>query len=195
MNTPWGPSQQTEIIAPGIKQVSTASHGGVFLEAHLNEQVPDYMRIESGWYEEDCEWSITAVVFEKEWRAYAEAKRLISGDNLMECAFNTLKHWYPDLYERFAGQKLQPGESTTRDQAVLMQKHAGDFTVSSAWGDWHKDVPLGSVGIYARRASDGAEKYFLVPKEDYDEERWAQYGCASIFVVDLSKHVECAPIY
>ena len=62
-STPWGPSQGSNKIATGIMFYHTARHGGVHLSPKRNAQVPDYMRAADGWYEEDCEWAIAAVVF------------------------------------------------------------------------------------------------------------------------------------
>lgn len=63
MHTIWGPSQHCKTVADGIQQVSTASHGGYKLDAIRNALVPAYMRQAGGWYEEDCDWAIVAVIF------------------------------------------------------------------------------------------------------------------------------------
>ena len=53
--TPWGKSQGGELLAPGIKQYHTASHGGIKLLKKLNNQIPLCFRRHDGWYEEDCD--------------------------------------------------------------------------------------------------------------------------------------------
>ena len=75
-NTPWGPPQTVEVIAHGIFSVSTASHGGFYLDPDRNAEVPDYFKAstfnrlgDSGWYEEDCDWCIPALVFPDEFAA------------------------------------------------------------------------------------------------------------------------------
>ena len=70
MHTPWGASQQVTEVAPGIRWVSTASHGGFHLDAERNAKVPWVWRAASfagrgmdGWYEEDCDWSMVVLTF------------------------------------------------------------------------------------------------------------------------------------
>lgn len=60
--TPWGPPQDVEIIAPGIVRIDTAGHGGVWLSPERNKHVPLRVRRGTfcqngldGWYEEDCD--------------------------------------------------------------------------------------------------------------------------------------------
>ncbi|HEU0197082.1 MAG TPA: hypothetical protein VFQ88_07740 [Nevskiaceae bacterium] len=62
-STPWGPPQQTRIIARGIVSVSTASHGGIHLDANLNAKVPTDLRSARAWYEEDSEWACVVATF------------------------------------------------------------------------------------------------------------------------------------
>lgn len=68
--TPWGLSQESVEIMNGIVRYSTASHGGYFLMKAQNKQVPHYFKAitymqlgKQGWYEEDEDWAIVAVVF------------------------------------------------------------------------------------------------------------------------------------
>ena len=90
-NTPWGPSQDSKEIAPGIVFYSTASHGGIHLAPTLNAQVADVWRREEGWYEEDCDWAIVAFTFPALFlNAYASA-------------VDTVRHWYPCEYEQVTG--------------------------------------------------------------------------------------------
>ena len=68
IETPWGPSQTVENIADGIDRITTASHGGYRLSAdRLARVVQMFPRFRSytgdGWYEEDCDWAIVALVF------------------------------------------------------------------------------------------------------------------------------------
>lgn len=70
--TPWGVADAVEVLANGIKRVSTPSHGGYWVPAKLLPQLPAdyraYARKWSGseqWYEEDCAWACVAVTFPK----------------------------------------------------------------------------------------------------------------------------------
>lgn len=106
MHTPWGVAHIVETLAPGILWVSTASHGGAKVDAALNRTIPDYMRSESGWYEEDTEWAIVAVCFP----AAFSAESVVN-------ARDTLRNWYPDAYARFSGVVLAPERSSLRSEA------------------------------------------------------------------------------
>ena len=70
MNTPWGRSDFQEKKADGITFYGTPRHGGIKLSEERNAQVPQYLKDagfggkpESGWYEEDVDWGIVALVF------------------------------------------------------------------------------------------------------------------------------------
>jgi len=81
IQTPWGLSQDREIVAEGLEFVSTASHGGINVSQERNKQIPDNMKNqtfnqlgESGWYEEDCDWCIPVIVFNQEFSIWANSK-------------------------------------------------------------------------------------------------------------------------
>lgn len=178
--TPWGAADHVEKLADGIWQVGTPSHGGVKLSASRNRAVPDYMRASSGWYEEDCEWSVPATVFPD---AFKPESR--------EHAKKTLRNWKPDAYEKFYGVTLAPGESHMKDDRNFMAAHASDWLGVSASGDWKPGVPKGFVLVTAARGGrhrDGTiptpTRDFLVPKAEYDVHRRHD------FVVDPSRHQE-----
>ena len=66
VSTPWGPSQDAEVIADGITFHSTASHGGIHLSPTRQAQMPAYFRdtfAGGPWYEEDCDYVRVALVF------------------------------------------------------------------------------------------------------------------------------------
>lgn len=107
--TPWGAAQWVDEVLPGMTNVSTAGHGGIFLGRERNSLIPPYMRNASGWYEEDCEWSIPFCVFEAELVAHG-----------IPCCFNqktiadglhkkTLRQWYPQWYEKFYEKEVRHG--------------------------------------------------------------------------------------
>ncbi len=77
-STPWGAPQDIEQIAPGICFVSTASHGGYYLDAIRNACVPLAWRRASfnghaitGWYEEDCDACMVPLAFPEAFPAAA----------------------------------------------------------------------------------------------------------------------------
>lgn len=68
----WGAVQHSTKIIRGLRQVSTAGHGGILVSKKLNEQIPAYMRNSDASYEEDCAWCIPFCVFEEKILADAE---------------------------------------------------------------------------------------------------------------------------
>jgi len=179
--SPWGPVQTSKELAPGIWQVTTAGHGGIKLSRERNAGVPKYMRAEGGWYEEDCQWSIVAVVHPIGFQRSCPTK-----DDPFRCemdvAYSTLKNWYPEHYEQFFDCVLKEGESSTKDERLFKDRNQRNFVVTSASGDWANWVPEGMVGVHAVRAIDNCKKWFLVPAAEYETYR--------PFVIDLTKHQE-----
>jgi hypothetical protein len=133
--TPWGAPQHITKLAEDIQRVSTASHGGIKLSAERNEQIPKYMRNADGWYEEDEQWAIVAVVFPDAFPSGTDVD-----------AYGTLKNWHPDAYEKFTGRALKPGDSYVRDRQTFQREHANSLIVTSAYGAWAPWVPKGFVG-------------------------------------------------
>jgi len=99
MQTPWGRADYTKMLAPGIFSVATPSHGGIKVDAQHNSSIPAYMRQSGGWYEEDCDWAIPFVIFEKEIISHGEeyAVKSINKNAHKE----TLKRWHPDAFKKF----------------------------------------------------------------------------------------------
>ena len=183
MNTPWGPSQTVKKIAPGIQFITTASHGGFKLSPQKNKEIPSYMRHSDGWYEEDVDWAIVVTSFPKEF----PVKEL-------RFAHDTLKKWHPESYEKFFREDLPEGSSPVRELERFRKLHVNDYLVMAAWGDWHKDVPYGFVGVFAGRG--GRKKigqypedtaYFLIPAWEYEERSDPE------FVVDPERHEAILP--
>jgi len=182
MRTPWGTSDSVREIAPGIKFYGTPSHGGIKLDKKLNAQVPEYMRAEDGWYEEDLDWALVALVFPD---AFPEKER--------KAAEHTIKNWYPDIWEQFYGRTLARGESMKRDEDLCLEEHRNDFIGVAAWGDWYEGVPDGMTLVAAVRGGRdpktgryrGEEAYFLVPDSEYDA-KGSRSACG--FLIDESRH-------
>lgn len=87
-NTPWGYPDVAVQIAPGIISYSCASHGGIWLSPARNALIPLKHRRATfnqqgmaGWYEEDTDWSVPAMFFQREFNAYWE-----------RCGFNTTRY-------------------------------------------------------------------------------------------------------
>jgi hypothetical protein len=180
--SPWGAIQDKRELAPGIWTVSTAGHGGIKLSRERNAAMPNYMRNEGGWYEEDCEWAKAAVVhpigFQRVVKIEGKPDR-----TEFEYAMEVFRNWHPDQYERFSGIPLEKGQSLIRDEQIFKLENENNFVVTAAWGEWAHWVPKGKVGVVAKRDSDKAEKWFLVDGALYQKRR-------GNFVIDLTRDTE-----
>ena len=177
-HTPWGASQHSTPYGLGITFHSTASHGGFEVEATLNGSMPDVLRREDGWYEEDCDAARVIVAFPDRFTAQE-----------VQSAQNSLRTWHPDGYEAHFGVTILAGASFVKDERAFLAAHKEDYIVVAAYGDWHKDVPAGMVGLQARkggRSAGGQEhfKNFLVADELYKQR--GRHG----FIVDLQRDTE-----
>tara|TARA_Y100000310_G_scaffold292993_1_gene322211 strand:+ start:560 stop:874 length:315 start_codon:yes stop_codon:yes gene_type:complete len=66
--TPWGPPQTAVPFGDHIWSISTASHGGFFLDAEANARIPKWFQDRTfnakgrdGWYEEDSDAALVVV--------------------------------------------------------------------------------------------------------------------------------------
>jgi hypothetical protein len=66
-------------------------------------------------------------------RKCANAGRTPFGSDIVN-AYNTLKNWKPDAYEKFTGRALKPGDSYIRDQQTFRRDHANALIAVSASG-------------------------------------------------------------
>lgn len=73
--TPWGPPQDVDIIAPGIVSISTAGHGGIWLSPERSKKIPLKVKRKTfcqnglnGWYEEDCDAQLVSAYFPEEFK-------------------------------------------------------------------------------------------------------------------------------
>lgn len=174
--SPWGAVQDCKSVAEGIWSLGTASHGGFKLERAQNAKMPECVRRPGGWYEEDCEWCFIALVFPSCFDAKDRA-----------LAEYTCKNGYPDEYTALTGKTLAPEESRTLRERIFVAETRDRFVVRAAWGDWHPGVPAGMIGVFAKRASDSAEAWFMVPR--------SEYGTGSLhFVIDESRHARTEPL-
>ena len=191
MRTPWGKADSVSPIMEGLDFVGTPSHGGVFVSRKRNAIIPAYMRRANGWYEEDCDWAIPFCVFEMELQAHGSesAKKAIAEGHHR----STLRNWSPDAYERYFGVTVTPEESYVRGKEAFAAKHANDWIVYSATGDWDKGVPKGMVKCHAGKGLRGNQlpnptRVFFVPKEEYETR--STHG----FVIDLNRHEELVEV-
>jgi hypothetical protein len=159
--SPWGLIDDAIAVpqADGMAwNVSTPSHGGIYLHPHANAQVHPAWRTPSGWYEEDCEWACVAITFP----AWFSPKERTA-------AHTTAKNGYPDEYTAVTGLPVTQTESYVLRERDFRRTHQTNLKVVAGYGDWSRAVPTGMVGVVARidLSKDGRDRYFLVPEEDY----------------------------
>lgn len=176
VRSPWGKVQQTSVYADGIVFVSTASHGGFKLSRSRQSQMPEALRIQGGWYEEDCEAALVVVGLPQ----YFSDEQVVR-------ATESVKNWFPDKFEEWTGIEIPVEQSLVKKNRKFEADNADNYVVISAWGDWQHNVPKGMVGVLAtkggnRNSSDA--KWFLVPKDEYHGN----------FVIDLARHQEIESI-
>jgi len=179
VNTPWGRSDSYQEETAGIKFYGTPSHGGYFIPKKLNETIPEYMRNENQWYEEDCDWCLPVIALGTSYFPHVSAENVIQ-------AWDTFKNWHPAAYEKFTGVTLREGESYIRDDELFYARTQGQWVGVAAVG---RDDGLVQVhACLGGRGKDGryqsALRLFLVSKEEYDTR--GRFG----FVVDLDRHEE-----
>lgn len=167
----WGKIDYIKEVAEGIQSISTPGHGGYKLDRKRNSMVHPAWRKKGGWYEEDCEYAIVWYTFPEAIVNTREHKPMTRDEVISESVY-TLKNSYPDEYETVTGEKVTAEESRKVAEREFLAKHANDYIVVCAYGDWHKDVPSGMVGVEATLGGDrtihGKRKYFLLPEDEYD---------------------------
>lgn len=171
IQTPWGKSQTITVVIEGITSVTTSSHGGLKLNKKLNNRIPDYLRSENAWYEEDVAWCIPYAILKDIVLSSVPADKWEDTLTTIEIAVSTLKHWYWEEYERYFCLVLKPGESSGKDEDMWKKDHENDLQVISAYGSWHPNVPSGWTGICCVRGASSSPHakffYFLVPEDIY----------------------------
>jgi hypothetical protein len=132
---------KTEI--EGVSYESTSTHGYYYVSERLNKQIPHYMR--KSRYEEDIEWCIPFVVLSDYYNDEERKKH----------AIEVFKNWFFDYYERFFNVVLNEGESTEKDVKIFLERNKENYLPVAGFGDWHKNVPKGMVGVLLRKGGNG----------------------------------------
>jgi hypothetical protein len=170
-HTPWGVSQRMTVYADGVECHSTSSHGGFKLSVSRNCKVHPSLRLEGGFYEEDCAWAAVAITFPD----------LFTGFERL-CAEATIRDWQPAAWEAIFGRVLAPRQSHAKDRLAFETQHANDWIVISAL---RSDHHTGMTEVIATRGGKRdprlEERRFLVPAAEYEVGRFG-------FVIDETQH-------
>ena len=66
-SSPWGQVESAVELAPGIWQVTTPSHGGIWLSDERMELMPKAMwntaYSKAPWFEEDVDWALVCAIY------------------------------------------------------------------------------------------------------------------------------------
>jgi hypothetical protein len=172
-STPWGPSQMSREVAPGICFYSTASHGGYYLSPDrfttFRQCFPDY-KLWAGdpWFEEDCDAALVTITFADE---YSDQSVFFAEQSIRACVRNEKPadgQWHQVLTtitdnERFAVALHRAAE--------FRRAHAEDWQVGSAGtngGTWE---------VLLTRLKDGAQHWKTFP--DYPDKSF--YSSTEVF--------------
>ncbi len=175
VSTLWGNPDTAVQILPGIWEVTTPSHGGFVLSDERQAAMPDALRIDGVFYEEDCDWALVIVGFETEF-----TKLPVVGASLRtENARASVRVWHPHRYAAFTGEVVPVNESNILRRRAAYQAVIGEYVSTAAFGDWADWVPTGKVGVVGRRVESvdacgfarysGEPIYGLVEKARYAE--------------------------
>ena len=169
--TPWGTSDHSEKVAPGIIFYGTPSHGGYHLSPKRNAKVAEPLRRKDGWYEEDCDYARVLLTFPELFapERVAEAKR-------------SVKSWAPDEYTEATGEPVAVEESfILRERA---KAHENDpivtYTTAPADYDWFGTVTVEVAGCDSRGR---AVRKVTGPKAHVEAQR-GRYGSGLHLAVD-----------
>lgn len=101
-HTPWGATQDAEVLAEGIISYSTAGHGGIWLSAGRQKQLEkklnglkcDNFLSSTEWWEEDCDWSIPYYFFSEEIKNYGKAYKF---DENLKSAKSIIESYHKEI--------------------------------------------------------------------------------------------------
>jgi hypothetical protein len=158
--TPWGTADHAEILADGIVVVGTPGHGGVKLSPERQRSVPRALRVNGGWYEEDCEANIPAMLWPE---AFARGGR--DPKEWGENAAAAVKDWFPDEWQQATGSVLEPGESKVKDRQLWEEARTDHWHVERTEA---RDDQAGTVDVQVVQPSTGERRRGTITREAFD---------------------------
>jgi hypothetical protein len=117
MNTPWGQSDSVEMVADGIWDVGTPSHGGVKLSCKRQALLPANAKLHNffktlAWWEEDCDWCVPFLVFRDEFKAYYKTQDWVDSDAAEDMiakntavAMEIARNHHPEFYRWYLANR------------------------------------------------------------------------------------------
>jgi hypothetical protein len=147
VHTLWDTPDMATQRLPGVWWVTTPSHGGFVLSDERQAAMPEALRLDSIYYEEDVNWSLVVIGFEAEFAKLKDQNFDIERD----LAHQTARHWCPCQYSAFTGEAITPSDSYVLKKVAILEASIGEIGVRSASGDWADWVPKGKVGVTGQR--------------------------------------------
>ena len=99
MHTPWGQADSQTELAPGIISYGTPSHGGIWLSAERQAQLPagvDNFMHDLRWWEEDCDWAVPYILFKDDIERHGKAYKFTEN---LAAAYVTASHSHPEILQ------------------------------------------------------------------------------------------------
>ena len=129
-SSPWGRVQVRTTRTLGMEaviEVSTSSHGGIYLAPPLNERIPLPFRRADGWYEEDCDWSIPVHFLPAFWSGLEVPVRRDGKPTgelrpLTEEAAECSRLWHWRAWERHTGETIPTGVNWLKDEETSYEE-------------------------------------------------------------------------
>ena len=185
MQTPWGKSQHKTKVITGVNRYITARHGGLKVFKRLNALIPDDLRNENCWYEEDCEYCIPCM--------FIPALK-IEQPEMYASAVKTLKNWYPDVYEKLFDVVLQPGESFKKDEKAFYEENKNNLIVITAYATKNNKVRCYATIGGQRTCYENGVRFCKAETKEFilDADEYAKRGRFGYVIQekDLKKEVE-----
>lgn len=147
VHTLWDTPDMATQRLPGVWWVTTPSHGGFVLSDERQAAMPEALRLDSIYYEEDVNWSLVVIGFEAELAKVKDQNFDIERD----LAHQTARHWRPSQYGAFTGEVITLSDSYVLKKVEILEASIGEIGVRSASGDWADWVPKGKVGVTGQR--------------------------------------------
>ena len=147
VHTLWDTPDMATQRLPGVWWVTTPSHGGFVLSDERQAAMPEALRLDSIYYEQDVNWSLVVIGFEAEFAKVKDQNFDIERD----LAHQTARHWHPSRYGAFTGEVITPSDSYVLKKVEVLKAAIGEIGVRSASGDWADWVPKGKVGVTGQR--------------------------------------------
>lgn len=171
MNTPWGPSQTVEQIAPGIVSVSTAGHGGFNLSPERWRELSDSFIFFSYagryWLEEDCDVALAVIRWPE----------LFCGDMVFSCV-RLIRSGFMTHGEHAQSWLASPAGEPARAKAATFQASVdGQWERGGMSGDgdgWVVDFTRGTECRQGLFASYPGRHWFFTAEVDEAAERLAR---------------------